>query len=63
MTLPFDITMQSKGAQKAYVNFTKEYGKKEGTRIFLAKAAEQGKGNTIRQKVNSVYHKGAKLGT
>lgn len=62
MKLPFDITKQSKGAQKAYRNFIKEYGKSEGTRIFLAKADEQGKGNTIRQKVNSVYHKGAKIG-
>lgn len=60
--LPFKITAQSRGAQKAYKNFTKEYGKKEGTRIFLAKAEEQGKGNTIRQKVNFTYHKGARLG-
>lgn len=59
--LPFDITKQSVGAQKAYKNFTKFYGKREGTRVFLQKAEEQGKGNTIRQKVNSVYHKGAKL--
>lgn len=60
--LPFDISKQSVGAQKAYKNFIKEYGQKEGTRIFLAKADEQGKGNTIRQKVNFTYHKGAKLG-
>jgi hypothetical protein len=61
--LPFDITKQSAGAQKAYANFVKEYGKSEGTRIFLAKAEERGKGKTIRQKVNSIYKKGAKLGT
>ena len=61
MTLPFDITKQSIGAQKAYANMVKFYGKKEGVRIFLQKAEEQGKGNTIRQKVNSVYHRGAKL--
>ena len=61
--LPFDITKQSAGAQKAYKNFVKEYGKSEGTRIFLAKAEERGTGRTIRQKVNSIYHKGAKLET
>lgn len=60
--LPFDISKQSAGAQKAYANFIKEYGKSEGTRIFLQKAEERGKGNTIRQKVNSIYHKGATLG-
>lgn len=62
MSLPFDIAKQSKGAQKAYDHMTKFYGKKEGTRIFLAKAEEQGKGRTIRQKVNSIYHRGAKIG-
>jgi hypothetical protein len=60
--LPFDITKQSKGAQHAYEHFTQFYGKSKGTQVFLQKAQEQGKGNTIRQKVNSVYHKGAKLG-
>lgn len=59
--LPFDITKQSAGAQKAYANFVHHYGKAEGTRIFLAKAEERGTGRTIRQKVNSTYHKGAKL--
>lgn len=59
--LPFDITKQSAGAQKAYKNFVKFYGKQEGTRVFLQKAEDEGKGNTIRQKVNSIYHKGAKL--
>lgn len=62
MQLPFEITRMSAGAQKAYTNFVKEYGTKEGTRIFLQKAAEQGKGNTLRQKVNSIYHTGAKIG-
>jgi hypothetical protein len=61
--LPFDISKQSAGAQKAYANFVKEYGKSEGTRIFLAKAEERGKGKTIRQKVNSIYKKGSHLGT
>lgn len=60
--LPFDISKQSAGAQKAYSEFVKFYGKKKGTDVFLLKAEEQGKGNTIRQKVNNVYHKGAKLG-
>jgi hypothetical protein len=59
--LPFDITKQSKGAQKAYKHFVEFYGPVKGTDIFLLKAEEQGKGNTIRQKVNNVYHKGAKL--
>jgi hypothetical protein len=61
MTLPFKITAQTKGAQKAYKRFVKQYGKKEGERIFLKKADEQGTGTTIRQKVNSVYKKGANL--
>jgi hypothetical protein len=60
--LPFNISKMSVGAQKAYSNFVVQYGTKEGTRIFLQKAEEQGKGNTIRQKVNSIYHTGAKLG-
>lgn len=61
MTLPFDISKQSAGAQKAYKRFVHQYGKAEGERIFLKKADEQGTGKTIRQKVNSVYHKGAKI--
>lgn len=59
--LPFKITAQSRGAQKAYRNFIKQYGKAEGERIFLAKADEQGVGSTLRQKVNSVYKRGGKL--
>lgn len=62
MTLPFKITAQTKGAQKAYRAMVDQYGLEEGRRIFLAKAEERGKGNTIRQKVNSVYKTGAKLG-
>jgi hypothetical protein len=60
--LPFDISKQSAGAQRAYDSFVEFYGKSEGTRIFLQKAEDEGKGNTIRQKVNSIYHKGATLG-
>lgn len=63
MSLPFKLSSQSKGAQKAHAAFVAEYGQKEGERIFLAKAEERGTGNTIRQKVNSVYRKGAKIGT
>jgi hypothetical protein len=59
--LPFKIQAQTVGAQKAYRNFIKQYGKKEGERIFLAKADERGTGRTIRQKVNSVYKTGGKL--
>jgi hypothetical protein len=61
MKLPFDITKQSVGAQHAYANMVKFYGKRKGTQVFLEKAEEQGKGNTLRQKVNSVYKTGAKL--
>jgi len=61
MTLPFKLSAQSRGAQKAYKEFVKQYGKKEGERIYLQKAEEQGTGRTLRQKVNSIYHKGAKL--
>ena len=59
--LPFLISAQTVGAQKAFKNFISEYGYKEGTRIFLQKAEEKGTGTTSRQKVNSVYKKGAKL--
>ncbi len=51
----------TKGAQQALANFIKGYGRDEGIRIFLAKAAERGTGTTLRQKVNSVYKTGAKL--
>jgi hypothetical protein len=59
--LPFKISAQTVGAQKAYRAFTRQYGGDEGARIFLAKAEERGTGSTIRQKVNSTYKKGAKL--
>lgn len=55
------IDTLSAGAQKALVAMREAYGAKEGNRIFLAKAKEQGTGRTLRQKVNSVYKKGAKL--
>lgn len=51
----------TKGAQKALGNFIDEYGKSDGERIYLAKADERGQGNTLRQRVNSVYKTGAKL--
>lgn len=56
--LPFKITAQSVGAQKAYARITDRYGKTEGTRIFLERAREHGTGSTDRQKVNSIYKKG-----
>lgn len=59
--LPFQISAQSKGAQKAYRAMVREYGRAEGTRIFLAKAEERGQGSTLREKVNSVYKTGARL--
>lgn len=49
------------GAKKALVNFIGQYGKKEGERIYKQKADERGQGNTLRQKINSIYHTGAKL--
>lgn len=51
----------SVGAQKALRAFRRQYGSKEGNRIFLAKADEQGVGVSLRQKVNSVYKKGGHL--
>lgn len=62
MSLPFKISAQPKGTQKAYENMVKFYGKREGERIFLAKADEQGKGSTLRQKCNSIYKTGAHIG-
>lgn len=59
--LPFPISAQSKGAQKAYRRFVQQYGRAEGTRIFLAKAEEHGQGSTLREKVNSTYKTGAHL--
>lgn len=62
MTLPFKISAQPASTRKAYGRFIKEYGKTEGERIFLAYAEDHGKGNTVRQKVNFVFRKGAKIG-
>jgi len=59
--LPFKITAQTVGAQKAYRAFVREYGLEEGRRIFLQKANERGEGSTLRKRVNSVYKTGAKL--
>jgi hypothetical protein len=59
--LPFRLTAQSKGVQKAYANFISEYGLTAGRRIFLAKADERGVGNTLRQKVDSVFTTGRKV--
>jgi hypothetical protein len=60
--LPFQLSAQTKGTQKAYSEMVKFYGKKKGTEIFLKKAEEQGTGKTIRQKCNSIYKTGAKIG-
>lgn len=59
--LPFKISAQTVGAQRAYRAMIRHYGVEEGRRIFLAKAEEKGTGTTLRQKVNSTYKKGAKL--
>lgn len=59
--LPFKLSAQSRGAQKAYQGMVKQYGLDEGRRIFLAKANERGAGTTIRQRVNDTYKTGAKL--
>lgn len=66
MTLPFKLDAQPAGVRKAYAEMTKPaskggYGKREGERIFLAKANERGEGRTVRQRVLSVYRKGATL--
>jgi len=61
MTLPFKISAQTKGAQKAYRRITRRYGLEEGRRIFLERAEEHGEGNTTRQKVNSIYKKGGRF--
>jgi hypothetical protein len=58
----FKIRNLSKGAQKARRRMLKEYGADEGDRIWRQKAEEQGTGTTLRQKIESTYKKGAKLG-
>lgn len=50
----------SKGAKKAFAAFRKDYGAKDGERIFFQKADEQGVGRTLRSRVNSVFATGAK---
>jgi len=57
----FKIRSLSKGAQKARLRMLKEYGTDEGDRIWREKAEERGTGTTLRQKIESVYKKGAKL--
>jgi hypothetical protein len=59
--LPFLISAQPRGTQKAFDNFVREYGYMEGSRIFILKAEEQGTGNTARQKANSIYKRGGHL--
>jgi hypothetical protein len=59
--VPWKITAQTKGFQKALRHFKDFYGPEEGVRIFLQKAEEQGEGKTLRQKANSIYKTGAKL--
>ena len=61
MKYSFKIRNLSKGAQKARRRMLSQYGKEEGDRIWREKAEEQGEGSTLRQKINSIYHKGAKL--
>jgi hypothetical protein len=57
-SLPFNISKQTKGAQKAFRRITNRYGTDKGPQVFLDRAEEHGEGKTIRQKVNSVYKKG-----
>jgi hypothetical protein len=59
MSLPFKLSAQNAGTRKAHSRFVKQYGKKEGERIFLAYADDHGTGSTIRQKVNSIFKKGS----
>jgi hypothetical protein len=59
---PFKISSLTKGAQKARQRMMTQYGKEKGEQVWLDKAREQGQGNTDREKLNSVYKKGAKLG-
>ena len=51
----------TKGAQKALENMITGYGMKDGVRIFVQKAEEQGVGKTLRQRINSIYKKGGHL--
>lgn len=60
MTLPFKISAQRKGTQKAHREFVKRYGE-DADRIFLQRAEEHGTGKTLRQKCNSIYKVGGKF--
>jgi hypothetical protein len=57
-SLPFKLTAQSAGVQKAYSAMVNQYGLTEGRRIFLAQASEKGTGRTLRQKADSIYTTG-----
>jgi hypothetical protein len=57
----FKIRNLSRGAQKARLNMMRFYGSSKGEDIWVKKAEERGKGSTLRQKLNSIYHKGTKL--
>lgn len=59
--LPWKLSAQTKGFQKAFTAFQQEYGPEEGLRIFLKKAEEKGRGKTLREKANDIYKTGAKL--
>lgn len=59
--LPFKLSAQPVSVQRAYSAFLDQYGITDGRRIFLAKADERGTGRTQRQRVLSVYKKGATL--
>ena len=61
MKYQFKIRNLTKGAQKARRRMLRGYGTEEGDRIWREKAEEQGTGSTLRQKLNSIYKKGAKL--
>lgn len=61
MSYPFKIRNLSVGAQRARRRMQRFYGTEEGNRIWQARAEEKGEGNTLREKVNFTYHKGAKL--
>lgn len=47
------------GAHKAYAKFQEFYGVDEGRRIFVQRAIERGRGETIREKVADVFKTGA----
>jgi hypothetical protein len=59
--VPWKVSAQTVGFQKALRNFKELYGSEEGVRIFLAKAEEQGEGKTLREKCNFTYKTGGKL--